>query len=140
MLLYRLRSRLRCYLTRLRYGPFAETPDSPPIVKLAHRIIEDSYCQGAADVRFILSGDKVKVRYLARGEWRDQMDLPQRCFVNLLDRYREMTQGSDEIAYEKFNPKYNGYRLRVKLPHDSDSNEFGFIPLRDSLKKPKLSV
>jgi hypothetical protein len=134
--------KLRVLLRQWKYGPQVETMWSPPITKLAHRIIEDSYLQGAAAFTISVSngvppatvtgrclsedGEWVRVHYRIRGEDAEQMALPHTTFANLFERYQEMTDASGQIVFERFNPEF---KLNLRL-EQNDAHKFTVTILR----------
>ena len=70
------------------------------------------------------------VTYLIGDVLEDQMELPTVTTIPLRNRFVELCDGSDEIDYERCNPKFH-FRVRLELPKASDSRDFTLsLPLR----------
>jgi len=97
--------------------------NSAPIVKLANRIIEDAYVQGASDIHVEPFEGKVLVRYRIDGVCKEKITLPKQAHRALVSRFKIMSElniaerrlpQDGRIVFKKFNAKYD-LDLRVSV-------------------------
>ncbi|MBI3829315.1 MAG: GspE/PulE family protein [Planctomycetes bacterium] len=97
--------------------------NSAPIVKLANRIIEDAYIQGASDIHVEPFENKVMVRYRIDGICKEKLALPKQAHRALVSRFKIMSElniaerrlpQDGRIVYKKFNAKFD-LDLRVSV-------------------------
>ncbi|MCW8132028.1 MAG: type II/IV secretion system protein, partial [Planctomycetota bacterium] len=97
--------------------------NSAPIVKLANRIIEDAYVQGASDIHVEPFENKVLVRYRIDGVCKEKLSLPKQAHRALVSRFKIMSElniaerrlpQDGRIVFKKFNNKYD-LDLRVSV-------------------------
>ena len=93
-----------------------EDENSAPIVKLANRIIETAYQEGASDIHIEPAEDRVYVRYRIDGTLKDQLQFPKAHHRALVSRVKIMSDMNiserrvpqdGKIVYKKFNPRFD---------------------------------
>ncbi len=96
---------------------------SPPIVRLANRLIEEASAQGASDVHLEVCEEGLVVRYRIDGLLRDRIRLPRATANPLIARLKIMSEldiaehrlpQDGRIPFAKFNPAVD-IDLRVSV-------------------------
>jgi len=100
-----------------------ESEVAAPIIKLANRIIEDAYQQGASDIHIEPQEEKLVVRYRIDGVCRVKLVLPALAHPPLVSRYKIMSEmdisehrlpQDGRLIFKKFSPDFD-LDLRVSV-------------------------
>jgi type IV pilus assembly protein PilB len=92
--------------------------DPPPIVRIAHSIIQRALGDGAQEIHLVPDAGDLRIYYLMHGVIQEMMKLPRHCHVGLVSVYKRMVEMSPaEVASSQHGRTEITHELKEYVLH-----------------------